>query len=417
MGIDINPKDINFFGSRWGEEQLDALLEALISRSNALPDGAVGQANGLATLGSDGKLPEAQMPTRLSDSSLNARFARGPLTPLYGWLSQLSSANTQQANVLMMGDSIMEGFGAPNVASRWVDLAQAKLRKEFNASGVAGGEWVPAMYFVGPQGTDRFAAWTYAGTTTDSSYGPGFKAKQIYAGTTATITRYCSSIDLWFRLVAAGQQVTIAIDGGAPVTLTIDAVAKKWSSGALAPGNHTVVVTRQVGSPALVGGYFYNGDETTGVRLIDGSHSGATAGLFATANDWRNWLTPLGIDLIVIGVITNDSRASSNGYSAATYKGHIESIISQARAAKANVPILLLPTFQPTGETIEPWSNYINALAQVAAATPYTALYDTSLAIPSLVGDPFGILMDGVHPSTAGHALMRDLSLLAMSHR
>jgi lysophospholipase L1-like esterase len=224
---------------------------------------------------------------------------------------------------------------------------------------------------------------------------------------------------LFFRRNSA-DAVTITIDGGAPATFTMNtSVADQvWDSPALTSGSHTVVITRTAGGPSFNGGYFYNGDETAGLAVWDASHTGGKMVDLAVNNvQWLDQLPFANASLLVLTCVTNDCRSSSGGYSAATFKGHAQSVVSLARAKVANLPVLFMPPYEPLGTLIEPWENYTGALKEIVAATPYTALYDMSLTIPDLTSDPYGFLQDTVHPNDLGYAFLGQMAATAMSPR
>lgn len=337
------------------------------------------------------------------------------LTPLYGYYAALANAANARCDVLMVGDSIMEGNSALNISSRWVNLAQTALRAKYGPA-TQGPGFIPAQYFSS-YGSAQIP-WAFAGSTTNAGFGFGFKGKQLNAAATATITQTCTSFKLLMSRQAA-DAVTITIDGGAPATWTLvtsGAIQQTWSSGALAAAAHTIVVSRTAGGPVFTGGMFYNGDETSGVALWDGSRSGAKTSDFSTANtDWIGCLsTQLTPSLIVLGCATNDCRVSGGGYSAATFQTNTQSIVTAVRAKVASVPILLMPPYMPLGTLIEPWGNYIAALRAVVSGNSFCALYDMSAEIPDLTSDPYSFLADGVHPTTKGHALLAPVAQLAL---
>jgi lysophospholipase L1-like esterase len=354
----------------------------------------------------------------ISQAAADARYQTGALSPLYGFFAKEARAKAQRCNILMVMDSIGEGTGADTIANRWVDQAQANLRTKWT-TGTQGPGFIPAQYAATPSGGGTFPAWTYTGTAPfNTPRGLGFKSKQLQSGTVATITKTCTSFELHFRREASLDAVTITIDGGAPITYTMSnaLIAQKYTSPALTAGSHTITVTYSVNTTSFCGGYFYNGDETAGLALWDGSHSGARAVDFSTTNtDWFNHLTLVNPALMVIGLGTNDCRTSSSGYSSATYKTNMQSIITQARAKVANLPVLLMPPNKPLGTLIEPWTNYTDKLKELAAENSYVAVYDMSTRIPDLTSDPYGFLVDGVHPTALGHAMLAALATTAMS--
>lgn len=354
----------------------------------------------------------------LTQAAGDARYQTGVLSPLYGFFAKESNALVQRCDVVMVGDSIMEGTGSPNVASRWVDLAQAKLRSRFT-TGTQGPGYIPASYAASPSGGGTFPAWTYTGTTFNQGSGLGNKSKQLTAGSTATITRTCTSFKLFLTRTNTSDAVTISIDGAAATTFTLSnaVTSQTWTSPALTTGSHTIVVSQSVGQPHFCGGFFYNGDETAGLALWDGSHSGWRMQDFAaTYTEWYNHLPFVAPSLMVLGCGTNDARTTSSGYSAAQYGTYCQSIITQARAKVPNLPILLLPPYSPvTVNFVEPWANYIAQLKSIAGSNAYCALFDMSARIPYLSPDPYSFLIDGIHPTALGHALMSTLATTALS--
>ncbi|QYC54509.1 tail protein [Gordonia phage Samman98] len=359
-------------------------------------------------------------------AAADARYELSGLSPLYGYFAKLAQARTSRVDILMVGDSIMEGQGADVVPNRWVDRAQRRLRSMF-CDGPGGRGYLPATYAAtaGTTGVAFPSAWTYTGPAGVTHLGPGFKSRHLNGvGATATLnltTMAWTSVRLLFRRHAA-DVVTIAIDGGAPTTFTMNTGKHQqyWDSPIMPSGPHTLVITVTAGQPSFCGGHFYDGDETAGLSLWDGSHSGARMWHYTASGDSQaEWVKHLsdGINasLIVLGCATNDSRSSSNGYSSANYKTHTETIISAVRARIPNVPILAMPPYQPLAATIEPWASYMGKLAEIAAATPYVAVFDMSKKIPNLTGDPYGFLVDGVHASALGQGMQAELGVSALS--
>jgi lysophospholipase L1-like esterase len=378
----------------------------------------------VATLGEATRQAKADAARKyLSQAAADGRYMSGALAPLYGFQSKLSIASAQRCDVLMVGDSIMEGFGSPTPSDRWTTLAQGLLRSRF-AVGTQGPGFYPAS-FISNDGTTAWAdRWIYTGDRGAAGTGLGFKGIQLRInGTTGngsgTLTKTCTSFKLYATRQAA-DAISIVIDGGAPLTWTLattGAVQQSWTSPALTAGSHTVVITATAGGPIFSGGYFFNGDEAAGVALWDLSHSGAKMSDYVTNADWYGFLPGINPALIVLGCLTNDCRTSSGGYSAATYKTNTTSVVAGIRAKLPNAPILFMPPYKPLGTLIEPWDNYLSALRQVVATTAYSALYDMSARIPDLTTDAYSFLTDGVHPTARGHAMLARLSLAALEPR
>lgn len=336
---------------------------------------------------------------------------------LYGYYASLARARVARCDVLGLGDSIMEGQGAATVSDRWIDKAQADLRSKW-MNGAGGPGFVPAVYAAGPNAT-KFVSWTYSATPPALPQGLGYKAARINDTVTATITRKCTSFKLFFYRLAA-DVVTISVDGGAPVTFTMNTGIREqaYSISGLASGNHTIVITGTGAGTSFCGSVFYDGDETAGVSLWDASHSGATMKLYAeTYTNWAEHLQFVSPKLMMMGCLTNDCRASSSGYSSAQYKVYAQSIITQARSKIPTLPVLFIPPYKPidTEVLIEPWENYTDKLHELAAENPHCAVFDMSLRIPNLTVDTYGFRADSIHPSSFGMAYMFALAVAALT--
>lgn len=357
----------------------------------------------------------------LTQTVADSRYSAGSLAPLYGWLSKLALAKTGRANAYLMGDSIAEGYGAATIPARWASQMADILRATYGASGV-GGIHIPARYFAVDNTAALFPSWTFTGSTVDSTYGPGARSKQLNAGSSGTISRQCTSADLYFRISGTNQTVNVSIDGGAATTVPVNAVAKKWSSGPLSDAVHSFTVTPGPTGDAfqvLCGGTFYRGDETAGVMIWDGARSGSTFEFHDNADDWKNHLAVLGTDLLVLGCITNDARSVSNGYLPSVYAAKIDSIVTKARTAVPNIPILFMTPPEAPGPLLAPWSEYLQVIKNKVAATSLTAFYDMGASIPASinVSDPYGFRADSVHFSSRGNALLARLGATAVSPR
>lgn len=373
----------------------------------------------LPVLGSTSWYPYAQgldderRTGRLSDAALRAAYvSRTALGPLYGYFSKLGLAKSTRCTAYIIGDSIAGGQGAATISARWLNQAQDLLRTQYTLT-VTGGQHVPGSYTTGPvnDGTTFFPSWTLGGTTYPSNQGPGNLGIQLTAGATATITRTCTSADLYFQIPFGGPTGTVSVDGGTAQSLSLSTTAvTKWSSGALTRGSHTFVVTCTAGAMFNDGGYFYDGDETAGFNFWDGSRSGSTMSYHDTNDDWKNHLPILAPDLLILGCLTNDARSAAGGYSSANYATYLSSIVTKARTAVPNIPILFMTPYVALGTLIEPWSNYTAKITSQVAATLNSAFYDMSDAIPDLTSDPYGFLQDGVHPTSRGHALLAQLA-------
>lgn len=361
---------------------------------------------------------DAVLTDKMSRTLADSLYSRTVAGPLYGAFAKIGSAKLQRANIVVLGDSIAEGQSASAIDRRWTTRVQGALRAKYTNSATGGAGFIPARYAATPAGGGTFPGWTVSAGSPNVPHGLGYRGRQLNAaGQTATITQTCTSFEIHMRRNAV-DSVTITIDGGAPVTWTLDTSksAQKWTSPALSAGSHTIEVAYNAGGPSFCGGVFFNGDETAGLSMIDAASSGGRLShLLETNTKWVEFVPLVSPSLMVITLATNDSRSSSGGYNAATYKTNMLAVIDLVRGQVPNLPILLMPPYKPLGATISPWADYITALREITTERSYVALYDMSASIPDLTNDPYGVLQDGVHPTDNGYAFMATLAEAALS--
>lgn len=355
--------------------------------------------------------------------SYSRQAATGPFPALAGWYASLANAANEAVDVLIVGDSLMEGYQASSWANRRPVLDQAALRAKFPSGAAGGSGYIPAEYnFTGAAAV----AWTRGGAApTNQARGLGLRGRQMAATTTYTITQTCTSFELYiYRL--SNDAVTITIDGGTPATWTLVTSGnqnQKWTSPALTPTSHTIVVTFVSGGPVFCGGMFYNGDETKGVRVWDGSTSGSKTSTYTTnasgsSTNWSEWIgstaTP-GIavtpDLVVLETLVNDVTTDD----ATTYATNMGALIDLVRT-KTAAPILLMPHWKPLDRTItSPWTDYLEKLRGLAATKTNVAYFELQSRVPDLTGDPYSFLADAIHLNDKGQRFASSLDMTALA--
>jgi lysophospholipase L1-like esterase len=354
------------------------------------------------------------------ETRLSTTFARPyPAKTLLPFYAALADRDSNPCDILICGDSITEGEGATAVTNRWIDKFAQRMRLAFPVQGVAGGAgYIPPWYAFTLTGQ----AFTAAGyTAVDTTKGLGRRAITLGKNATdgagsLTITRKCTGFTVYSARAYTGFDVIV--DGGAPISsaqgsgLSVQGTAVTG----LTSGTHTIqiVKTGADGSSIPVQGVmFYDGDETKGIRVWDGSKSGTRAEQFAAASGaagsdaWADMLnvavTP---DLVVMAWLTNDYTTKT----AAEYKANVQNFITLVRSKVSAVPIALMPPYErDTTSGVEPWARYIEALAELAATNTNTALIDLGERIPKLSPDPVGLLVDGTHPNDKGYSLIADM--------
>lgn len=189
-----------------------------------------------------------------------------------GWqdASAQAAAGTAQARILVVGDSIAEGEGAPSRAQRWLDQLIPALRIGLGIAGTGAGHTPP-----------RYA--TYLGDS-DSWRSPATASPAI---TAKTFTRNSGQYFQWTVTGTAvsvlySGSVTVSIDGGGAETPPASSVITRWDKTGLSSGSHTVRVTGGTGGGQAVGVIGYSGDTPgAGLTYLDWAWTAASSDEFA----------------------------------------------------------------------------------------------------------------------------------------
>lgn len=326
--------------------------------------------------------------------------------------SALADRANSPVDILTIGDSRTEGQGATVVGDRWQDRLLAALRLRYSVLGVTGGRgYIPAWYaFTVPSPTG--AGFTPSGSVTQSqTFGLGRRSVTLAASGTLTITVTCSSFDLIYAVSASASSVTVTIDGGAADLVSIGAgnLGGQFKHYTTSVGTHTIVITHASGAPIVEGIMVYNGDESKGLRLHDGSHFGFTSGSFVSNGSWAQSVTPAAPDLAIICLGTNDVGAGA--VPAATFKTNLSTIITSIRARAAECPVVIVAPSE-RGDTytpVEPWANYVIAMREVATVTSGAIFFDMASRQVKANLDTYGAFQaDKIHESSLGYGLVAD---------
>jgi lysophospholipase L1-like esterase len=332
--------------------------------------------------------------------------ANTDLRPFYAALANVAST---AVDVLVIGDSIVEGEQASAYSTRWIDRLLAQLRQNFQPANVPGGRgYVPAYYAVAAPTGQGF---TYGGVlNTDYSlgtlYGLGRRHVNLLTATgTMTLSFTGTAFDLLYTRNLTSS-FTYAVDGGTPVTVAAGAAGHtKVSVTSLGGTTHTLVITQATGTPTIEGVMVYNGDESSGVRLWDGAHYGFTSSSFSSNQSWKDSIADVGPELVIIALGVNDYGTS---VASATYKTNLQSIITAVRAMTSTAPILLVADYQRGGGPFaELWSAYVTAMSSIADADSTIALLDLTKHMTDGDSDTLSLLgADHIHPTDKGYQLI-----------
>lgn len=334
------------------------------------------------------------------------------------WWASLAGRYGSITSVVVFGDSLSEGFGATSVARRWQQVLQAELRARFQPPGVAGAAvpYICAAPRVNPIPAD-YPRTATAGVTT-SEHGLGLRSAVIPAGESVTFSWTGTRARLYGTKGVGVGRYGIRLDGAAEVVVDGAAAATSsgqllWDSGPLAAGAHTVLVQRSSTTTASPGNVLveglatYNGDETSGVRVVDASRSGATLSTFNNSTLWRSALGAVeGKGLLIMPWGANDVTA---GTTPSAFKAGLETLIGNARTAGWTGSILLVKMPKRGSASVSAWVDYLAQMDAIAAVDPDIATLDLRARIPDQ-GTPeavaLGLYVDEAHYSDKGQGLI-----------
>ena len=384
----------------------------------------------------------------------------------YGNLYGLNNAASRTADVLVIGDSITEGYGSNTIGfgTTWLRRFGRLLAQTANTDGRTG-TYVACSVF---DGLIPGPKWTVAaGSPTEQVYGLGRRAQAIPAGGEMRLTVTGTSATVFYRRVKIfpfpynnGAIRIRAYQGtGITGTLLFDRTEDTFDDG-LAPGGHIVVaqtipvaawgargtvtlrVTQETSSDGKTGGvicdgaYIHDGTETIGARVWA---SGKAGSAFATWNDsfdetmnddWAaimrthytiadssaspqlnigvGYLNP---SLVVIALGSNETSTTPAAIATA-----MASLVGNIQSTPAGINTL--PSFafmvNPTNgtKTDAYWAPIVAAMYAKAEELG-CAIWDWSSLFGSystITTDPYGWSSDNLHPNSGGHIALGDFA-------
>lgn len=344
-------------------------------------------------------------------SSANG-FNRALLRRYYTALADRAS---NPLDIVFIGDSITEGARTESVfGARWTDRLMAALRARFQPSGVTGGYYIPAS----PSYTLVLpSVWSFSGTNTpQGTDGLGYYSNILGSAATATLTFTGTSIKVFYSALAGASTATVTIDGSAVASINGATGAPNYGAsvtyGGLAAGSHTIVITNGTGNLTLQGAYYFNGDETKGLRMWNGGHAGIGSDSFPK-------FIPASIapDLAVIALGVNDYRLAANDPTHTNT--NITALIKRLQAEVSPAPsVIVMAMYEPStnsGTTpLGSWASYVAAMTTAANQNGALFLDLEPLFAASGVPVPGDGMMATdtgpayVHPTLAGHQLIAD---------
>lgn len=335
---------------------------------------------------------------------------------LNAWYTALKNSSTETAQAIVIGDSISEGFLLPSIYQRWINVLQRMLR---NGNGFKNGSEMP--YVPGyPATASAPTDWpvTRQGNVTASNFGMGSRTASINDGTSSvTFTFTGTRAKVFFTKGNGAGIARVVLDGGTPSTLdtysaAIVAAGSVYDTGNITYGTHTIVISRDATSATnrlifVEGMQSYNDNLTSGINIIDASHSG-----WNTLNFYNNRGTTavsaaaLGKAQLLVFTLGANDYASS--ISATVFKGNLQAIVASFRAAGFTGSVLYLAVHKGAGRSDSSWDVYVNALQELANADANSAFYDIGRAMPepesnTPAGESLYFYTDGLHPNERGN--------------
>jgi lysophospholipase L1-like esterase len=350
---------------------------------------------------------------------------------------------TKPCNVVVIGDSITQGYWATNWDKRMFDVFMARLC-QVNGQPIPVG-YVPLCSAGSASYTGR--DWTKVNTVTDElAYGLGYAAANLAVSpvATANFTDVCDRI--WVHYPDVTQFVgtfSIQVDNVTVGNITPSANARNlggrvWQSAILNRARHDIKVTCTDGlfPPIIEGCTMFDGNGPTnvgagiltaanaktgaGIRMFGAGHNGFTAGSWNQSPGssiwWTDGLDTIDPHLVIICLGVNDEFT---GVSIATYETNLNGIITKVNSvatANGNLPpsfCIVAPYGTGSAGDMRPFRDAGRrvALARNVAFVDWYALagdIGTSTLdvyeLTSSLDDP----SDRKHPTDAGHQLLGD---------
>jgi lysophospholipase L1-like esterase len=317
----------------------------------------------------------------------------------------------------VVGDSLFEGQGQDSLSARAIARIGRALHRRLGVAGASPPD-VTSIPMVNASPTlSALTPWS-GGLSADLTYGWG--SRGVTLSGTPTITVTADKVTLIAAATTAAGSYTYTVDGGAPVTVTTGGQAANLDGGirttvtlGAVGGSHTIALASASGTVHFDAILVFNGDQASGLHIIDSSHSGFQS-VSTTFTNYGHLAQAVPPDLVVIEFWSNDQTSN---VTAATFQSNIQTLISTIKAgcttAGAHSPSFLLVAVannsNDTGATVKR-SAYIAAMQAVAAADPSNVVFfDLAGRVPAAnASDNLGLYYDGIHWNNAGAAFVAD---------
>lgn len=349
-----------------------------------------------------------------------SRQAVRPNTAMQTWESALQNRTHSAAKWIAIGESVVEGQGAPMRSSRWLDLTATKLRKNYPTPNTQGGEsYTPAIYRVGPPDSPWTNSWDSAEGSITPEYTVGtlgYRALKISDNAHITYSLYGDSADIWYLEGKGLGGLRYLIDGNNSGLLDASSDNDKLSvkSKNLQFNNkgwHVVKISAEGSSIYLAGFTTYNGDRKAGIQVYDSAHGGATAATFL--QDIQNFKQSLNLikpQLITVELGINDYTLQTPP---SKFKSQMKTLINAIKHLPNNPSIELIAPYKIYDKTKPNYSYdiYVRQIRSLVTEDPqHLTLLDLSISMPPADASGEGYYStDGIHPNATGQRLIENL--------
>lgn len=341
---------------------------------------------------------------------------------LLPWFAALSNRRSRRADVVIMGDSFIEGYPVTSYGLSVSAGLASVLRARHPVAGVTGGRGfigIPSTFMA----TNDPAGWpmTFTGGAYDDTfYGFGAKHRLWYASASGakavlTLASPITSFDINQMINTAGHTTTgyYKIDGGTAVPFSTFATSNASAVTHIAsPATTSIEIGwNATGYLFLEGITEYNGDENAGITVHNCGYSGyTTTNWLVKSTVWPASMKLLNPDLILITLGTNDSATTVGNMGSASFGTNMTSLIAALRTANITCPVIISMAWDTPLAKVEPWVNYVNAAKAVADADATVLCVDSSVRMPaagSTQGTALGLYhTDQAHGNANGNAYM-----------
>lgn len=267
-----------------------------------------------------------------------------------GYQAAKAAAGRRPLRLQVFGDSIAAGY-TTSFAGSFVEQAVALLR---GRHGSYGDFWTNVFGFDTPDFV-KGAGWsgalngnTMATASAKEGYGPWWFANGVTTNAAQSFTTPdpCTAFDLIYydAFAAAASTWQYSLDGAANVTVTnaADSTVKRIAFSGLANARHTVSWGWQSvnGGACIMGAATYTG---SGHGLAVGRMGAAGTQLadFQSPANLKGSVFPLGADLAIIALATNDIAQAAAGS-----EGYLYGLCRAVRANNPNASLLfVIPSY------------------------------------------------------------------------